>query len=503
MLARHFPTRLLYWFLSSSRRYLPFATCALAIVAFYLYNLAGVGMMSTDEPRYAAVSQAMAQSGDWVTPTLWGTPWFEKPPLLYWLGAAFFSLSAKPEIAVRLPVALLSLAFLGTASWLVSREFGRASSALAIGLLASSAGWIAYSNFALTDLPMAVFFSLALLLALPLLRREPNVRHVNLRFLIIGACFGLAMLAKGLVPFVLALPLALFLRKFWRSWWLAALGVVIVAGPWYALMFQRHGMLFFRDFFLKHHLERFYSNALQHVQPWYYYIPVFLAALFPWTPILAMFAGRRTAGWDSRRSLLLATVVFGFVFFSASLNKLPGYLLPLLPPLLVLLGAEMEGRTLVDLDKKWLVAPAILIALIPLIAKGLPDALGAGKASAFHMGHVSPTDLFYVAAPLAALWLGRRSWLTALLVLCVVAGGMLVKATAYKVLDRQVSSRRLWQEIERRHLTVCDGGINRDWAYGLSFYRGSELPVCGNGVVYDRELHAKGRQKPNLDEAGK
>ena len=456
-------------------------------------------MLSTDEPRYAAVAQAMARTGDWITPTLWGSPWFEKPPLLYWMGASFFSLGLKPEAAVRLPVALLSVAFLAIAALLLSREFGRAASAVSVGLLATSAGWIAYSNFALTDLPMAVFFSLALLLSLPLLRREPDTRHLAFRFLAIGGCLGAAMLAKGLVPFALAVPLALFLRKYWRAWGLAALGTAIVAGPWYVAMFQRHGMLFFREFFLKHHFERFYSTSLQHVQPWYYYMPVLLAALFPWTPMLAMFAGRRTAPWDSRRSLLLATVVFGFVFFSASLNKLPGYLLPLLPTLWMLLGAEMEGRTLVDLAKKWLVAPALLIALIPLIAKGLPDALGAGKASGFHLGHMSPTDLFYVAAPLAALWLGRRSWLVALLVLCVVAGGMLVKATAYKVLDKQVSARGLWREIEHSHLTVCDGGINRDWAYGLSFYRGSELPLCGNGVVYDRELHAQGRKKPTLN----
>lgn len=493
---------LLYWFLSSSRRYLPLATCALALLCFYLYNLAGVGMMSTDEPRYAAIAQTMARTGDWITPTLWGSPWFEKPPLLYWLSASFFSLGIKPETAARMPVALLSLIFLALAAWLLEREFGKAAAAVSVGLLATSAGWIAYSNFALTDLPLAVFFSLALLLALPLLRPQPGNRHASWRFLSIGACFGFAMLAKGLVPFALAVPLVWFLRKWWRSWWWAVLGTVAVAGPWYAAMFERHGMLFIREFFFKHHFERFYSNSLQHVQPWYYYFPVLLAALFPWTPMLAMFAGRRGAPWDSRRSLLLATVIFGFVFFSASLNKLPGYLLPLLPALLMLLGAEMEGRTLVDLPKKWLLAPALLIALIPLIAKGLPGALGAGKASAFHMGHIGPTDFFYVVAPLAAVYFGRRSWLSALLILCVVAGGMLVKATTYKVLDRQVSARGLWREIERRHLTVCDAGINRDWAYGLSFYRGSELPICGNGVAYGRELRANGKQKPGLDDAG-
>jgi len=174
-------------------------------------------------------------------------------------------------------------------------------------------------------------------------------------------------------------------------------------------------------------------------------------------------------------------------------------LLPLLPALLVLLGAEFEMRSFAELGRKWLVAPALLIALIPLIAKGLPDALAAGKISAFHLGHLGPTAFFYVAAPLAAVWYGRRSWLSVLLVLCVVSGGILLKATAYRVLDERVSARGLWREVQARHFTVCDGGVNRDWAYGLSFYRGSELPVCGSGGSYDRELRAKGRGRPTLD----
>jgi len=205
-------------------------------------------------------------------------------------------------------------------------------------------------------------------------------------------------------------------------------------------------------------------------------------------------------GWDRRRALLLSTVAFGFVFFSISVNKLPGYLLPLLPALFVLLGAELEGRMLIELGKKWLLAPAMLIALIPLIAKGLPEALGTGKVSALHLGHVGPTELFYVAAPLAAVWLGRKSWLSVLLVLCVVAGGMLVKGTAYRVLDERVSARGLWREVQRRRVTVCDGGINREWAYGLSFYQGSELPVCGSKGVYGWELKANGRERPKWTE---
>jgi len=60
------------------------------VYLLYLFDLNGVGLLSADEPRYAAVSREMARSGDWITPRLWGQPWFEKPVLLYWMeGAAF------------------------------------------------------------------------------------------------------------------------------------------------------------------------------------------------------------------------------------------------------------------------------------------------------------------------------------------------------------------------------------------------------------------------------
>lgn len=455
-------------------------------------------MISTDEPRYAAIGQAMSHNGDWITPRLWGSPWFEKPPLLYWMSGAFFALGEPAEVAARRPVVLLSLIFLLVAAWLVAREFGAEAAAVAVTLLATCAGWAAYSNFCLTDLPMSVFYALAILLALPLLRDVGHRQGIRLRLLAIGACLGAAALAKGLVPLALALPLAWFLRSWWRLWWRAAVACLVVAGPWYLAAYWRNGMPFIEEFFVKHHFERMYSGSLQHVQPWYYYVPVLLAGLFPWTPLFALFA-RRRAPWDRRRSLLLASVLFGFLFFSVFVNKLPGYLLPLLPLLFVLLGAEFEQQPFAERSRGWLIPCAGLIALIPLIAKALPDALAAGNIGAFHVGHIGPTECFYIAAPLGVLLLGRRSWLNLLLVLCVVAGGILLKATAYPVLDQSVSARGLWREIERSGATACDGGINRAWAYGLSFYRGSELPRCDDGGVYDDVLRARGRSRPEIE----
>src|ERR1700733_3690438 len=92
------------------------------ICALYLADLTGMGLVSADEPRYAAIGQAMARSGDWVTPRLWGQPWFEKPALLYWMTAAAFRLGLGEDLAPRLPVALLSVAFLIFFQWILGRD---------------------------------------------------------------------------------------------------------------------------------------------------------------------------------------------------------------------------------------------------------------------------------------------------------------------------------------------------------------------------------------------
>ncbi len=210
-------------------RLLPLATIALATASLYLFDLSGVGVLQTDEPRYLAVGEAMSRSGDWITPRLWGSPWFEKPPLLYWLTALGDRAGLGPEMAGRLPVAVFSLLFLCAAYVLLRGEFSRQTAAISIALLATSAGWLTYSQLALTDLLLASLFSLSVFLALPLLRQEPVESGLATRFLLIGALLGLAILAKGLVPLVLALPFFWFLGRFWRKWWLAIVAASVVA----------------------------------------------------------------------------------------------------------------------------------------------------------------------------------------------------------------------------------------------------------------------------------
>src|SRR5688500_18050329 len=129
-----------------------------ALLLLYFFGLAGVGMLGPDEPRYAAIGREMANTGDWITPRLWGEPWFEKPALLYWLVALGNLAGLSSDLAPRLPVALLSVSFLIFYFSRIRREFGETAAWYATGILATTAGWLAYSHVAVTDVPLAATF---------------------------------------------------------------------------------------------------------------------------------------------------------------------------------------------------------------------------------------------------------------------------------------------------------------------------------------------------------
>src|SRR5690348_14622241 len=177
-----------------------------AVLAYvvYFYGLGTAGMLGPDEPRYASIGREMARSGDWVTPRLWGHAWFEKPALLYWMTAAGFRAGLGPDLAPRLPVAFMAVAFLVFYWWMLRRLFGCTAAWFATLILGTSVEWVVFSQVGVTDLPLAATFSAAMLLALPWI-----VKGDDRLLPWAGAMLGLAVLAKGLVPLVLAAPLAL------------------------------------------------------------------------------------------------------------------------------------------------------------------------------------------------------------------------------------------------------------------------------------------------------
>ena len=442
-----------------------------AIGAVYLHGLGGVGLLGPDEPRYAAIGRAMAGTGDWVTPRLWGDPWFEKPPLLYWLTALAQNAGLGNDWSPRVPVTLLSLAYLILQFLILRRLDGERVAWMATLILATTAGWSAYSQIGVTDLPLAAAFNGCLLLGV--LWVETDSRRALAGC---GLCFGLALLAKGLVPAILILPLLFFAWRRWRQWWLAIAVALLVAAPWYGAMLWLHGRLFFDDFILRHHFSRFATNALQHGQPFWFYLPVLLAALFPWPTTLAVLG--KDIWRERRHRILVATFVFGLVFFSSSTNKLPGYVLPLMPALCIAIAVGLERAAVA---RRPLALAALLLGLCPVVATILPDSLMFGLRRA-NLGEV-PWEYFALVLPLVAgVWLldtyGRRAVAVGLVACGAAAGLLFIKLSAAPVLDELVSSRGLWRRMAPVADSVCVETLHRNLRYGLNYYTPRPLPDC-------------------------
>jgi 4-amino-4-deoxy-L-arabinose transferase-like glycosyltransferase len=160
------------------------------------------------------------------------------------------------------------------------------------------------------------------------------------------ACVGLATLAKG--PLGLVLPVLVL-----AGWWLTSprgsslrrlvtpgsLALFLaVTGPWYLAILLDQGWHFVDVFLLDHNLLRFTSTRHAHPGPIWYYVPVLLLGLFPWSALLLPGFGALEPRRDPADRLLLLWLLLPLAFFSSSGSKLPGYILPCLPPLALIIG---------------------------------------------------------------------------------------------------------------------------------------------------------------------
>lgn len=445
---------------------------AVIFAALYLADLTGMGMVGPDEPRYADVGRAMAQSGDWITPRLWGQPWFEKPALLYWMTAGGVKLGLGPDLAPRLPVALLSVIFLAFFWWRLKLEWDYRVASYATAMLATSAGWLTYSHVAVTDLPLAAFFSAAVLLSLPWLARAHRESLPAA-----AACLGMAAMAKGLVPLVLFLPVFAVGWRNLRDWLRPAplLAFSVCALPWYVLCTLRNGSHFLRVFFVEQQFGRFGSAALQHVQPFWFYVPVLLVLLYPWFPLIALpsLLFRTDRGRDRRTVALAAVVIFGFAFFSAALNKLPGYLIPLLPPLFALLAVGLAHRA--RPRRSTMILPVALLGLLPSISAVAPRVLASHGL--FSVGvPLGMTLMLLLLAVLAAYLITRlpAGYDFSAAVLLAALGFLWFQFATFPKFDSFASARPVWIADHPR----CAPPVSRDILYGLYYYSGRQLPAC-------------------------
>jgi 4-amino-4-deoxy-L-arabinose transferase-like glycosyltransferase len=323
--------------------HIPIVVLAILCYPLFFYGLGNIGLVGPDEPRYAAISREMLMTGDYITPRLYGAPWFEKPPLMYWLSALGYKLFGINEAGARWPSALAGAVCVFFVYWCGRKLWDRSAGFLAGLVAATSIGSFAFARAASMDMLLTACLTMAL--AFFLIAFNDSTPRRKLWFYMFYAALGSGVLAKGPVAVLLpSLSLGGFLLlrarwDEWRSWYPKGLWITAaVAGPWYVFCTMVNGWQFIQVFFINQNIERFTSTIHGHDRAFYYFLPVLLLLTFPWT-FLLISALRRTFGKNEH--VLLWWAVVPFVFFSLSGSKLPGYILPMVPPISLLLGKEL------------------------------------------------------------------------------------------------------------------------------------------------------------------
>jgi len=389
-------------------------------------------LVRADESRYAEISREMVASGDWVTPRLNGYKYFEKPPLQYWATALAFVAFGLDEWTARLWTALTGfLAILFT--WYVGNRLrGPPVGLLSAVALASSQLFAALGHFNTLDMGVAAFLSIAVFAFLLAQLDGATARARRGWMLVAWAAAALATLSKGLIgPALPAVALVVYvlIERDWRL--LARLHIVsgvllflAITAPWFVAV-SRANPEFAHFFFIHEHLDRFLTKVHGRYQPIWYFVPILLGGLIPWTVTFfpAFFQGaraERTARFKPLRFLVVwaATV---FVFFSVSSSKLPSYILPIFPALAILIGAALPA-----LGKRWTVGQAVAgtiggvaaaIAAPTLLMRAARPELPAELLADYVPWVVAAALVFAVGAAIAAFLAWREKPVPAALAL--------------------------------------------------------------------------------------
>ncbi len=504
-----------------------------------------LGLVGADEPRYAQIAREMLAahsegchqveakmvpkgltrtdfsnsfrclSSGTVTPILYGKPWLEKPALYYWRAMSFFKEFGVSDWSARLPSSSATLALV-VLVFLHMRRFRPGGHLDAALITASCLGIVSFARGASTDMQLAAPFCIGMLGWYAWYETGRKFWLFDLYFF--GAA---ATLAKGPVaPFLALVIILLFagLRREWsilrRTIWLpGVLLYLVMVLPWYIAV-QKRNPTFYRLFFLEHNLERFATNRYQHHQPIWYYLAVLLIALMPWTVIALRalidsievsiaewkvrhnpqrYLGHTRSG-DAFPEFLVLWALFPILFFTFSVSKLPGYILPSIPPLTILTADYLNRIRRQGLPNWLLWAHVGLCALLVFVLALAPQ----------HMKYETlvPSAPWLAAAGVAALLFGAivflivRRW-----GISQVCNATLIPILAILIfllgfngreLDLNYSARPLAREIAKQApgvRLVAMQSVKRDMDYGLAFYRNQPiLHYSSDGVPPEEHI---------------
>ena len=485
------------------------STDVVALVAFcaflFFAGLQIIGLVGADEPRYAQVAREMLQRHDWVTPTLWGQSWLEKSPLLYWgMMSAYKATGEVTGWAARLPSAVLgTLMVFFIYVW--ARRFRRGMQLDAALITVSSALVIGFGRGASTDMPLTAMFTIAMLSWWGWYESQDRAW-----LLVFCAFAGLGTLAKGpIAAFLAGLIIVVFaaLRRDWRlvlrTLWLPGIVLYLaVTLPWFIAV-QRANPEFFRVFILEQNLARYATDMYRHKQPFWYYLPVALIGVLPWTIFVVAalvdairdwrFSVSEPQGREDLRTFLGLWFLLPIMFFSLSQSKLPGYILPAIPAGAILLADFVLRREEAgDKPAVWLVAShAAWCAVLMVAALIVPFKL-------VHQEVSRPAMIVAVALAVIgvlSIWLslrtqGYRMLRFVTLVPLLIAFALVLRGTA-PMIDVLQSARPIELRLAATTLgevpIVAVYDVPRSVEYGLGFYRNHKILSYERNEVPDGE----------------
>lgn len=489
-----------------------------AIVACLFANLGAFGLVGPDEPRYAWIARAMAQTGDWITPRLYGQPWFEKPILYYWAAAAGFHMHLTAEWAARLPSSFAALAAALAIAWLALKHYGLAdgftcSSVLFAPLVfCASVAAIGFARAATPDMLFSATLALAMASAAGVLRHSralrsaasvsaqaadaPRENHSDyFAIAFFGFWLGLAVLAKGPAAVILAGGAMAFWALATRQWRavlrlahpLAIAVFCAMALPWYIACALRNPT-FLRVFILQHNFERYLTPVFMHRQPFWFFVPIILLAVLPWTIFLWPAAKDglqmwRERAWANSPGFFFACwAAFPILFFSFSESKLPGYILPSIPPLALLCSIAAARAVSRSRAFAWLLGAGLSISWIILSGAGwhgLRHALASTPQGAPGWGMGLTVGVLLLSAILLAA--AARQDFPALVGVNTFAVAIAVVGAGIYVLPRMdgALSARPYADFFSNDLRpdrVFIYKVPRSMDYGLAFYAQRVIP---------------------------
>ena len=326
----------------------------------FFFNIGNYALMDVDETRYVSMARDMFNTKDFLTLYLNGEYFFEKPPLYFWGECLSFALFGHVnEFSARFPVALYGMLctflmyFIGKK--VVSSRYGLVSAII----LATTMEFVMLAKFAILDIVVTTCIGFSVLFGfMTQFVQEKNVKYFWWLFYIFS---GLAVMAKGIPGFVVPFGTMFFVTIFNKSFKkifkpqyfiVGSLLFLLIVLPWHIVMFKMHDPLFFNEYIMKHHINRFFSSSEIHrKQPFYFYFLTILWGTFPYVLSALAVGITKIKGWiasgvnictspnntdiisrnDMAQKFLWFNVIgfaFTMLFFSSSSTKLITYILP-------------------------------------------------------------------------------------------------------------------------------------------------------------------------------